>query len=423
MELSYVTSGESHGPGITAVVSGLPAGLALDREAIRADLARRQAGYGRSPRQRIEQDDIEILGGVRHGLTLGGPLALIVRNRDHANWGAAMSAWPVSEEELAEVAARRSRKVQLPRPGHADLSGVMKYDLDDVRNVLERASARETAARVAVGAITKGLLALLGIGVFGRVLAVGSVAAEPDAGDEAAFLRARSSEIGCSDPAAEKRMLAAIDAAADDRDTLGGIIEIRAFGSPPGLGSHTEPRLRLDARLAAAAVSIQAMKGVEIGDAFDNARLRGSAVHDDREEGIDHLALAGEIGIGAGAAPCTRRRARLASCRAAVGERPTIGAISSKGTANMSCSTKASRSAGASVSSTTSSARPTESASSASCSGSVPSPRPDDRRRARARPAAPRAATCATAACPGTPARRPSSASRPGSRHRSCRRG
>jgi chorismate synthase len=281
VELSYVTAGESHGPGITAVVSGLPAGLALDREAIRSDLARRQAGYGRSPRQRIEQDDIEILGGVRHGLTLGGPLALIVRNRDHANWGAAMSAWPVSEEQLAEVAARRSRKVQLPRPGHADLSGVMKYELDDVRNVLERASARETSARVAVGAIAKGLLGSLGIGVYGRVLAVGDVSAAPDEGDAAAFLRARESEIGCSDPEAGARMLTAIDAAAADRDTLGGIVEVRAFGCPPGLGSHTEPRLRLDARLAAAAVSIQAMKGVEIGDGFANALLRGSAVHDE----------------------------------------------------------------------------------------------------------------------------------------------
>jgi chorismate synthase len=281
VELSYVTSGESHGPGITAVVSGLPAGLALDRDAIRADLGRRQAGYGRSPRQRIEQDDVEILGGVRHGLTLGGPLALIVRNRDHANWGAAMSAWPVTEEELAEVAARRSRKVQLPRPGHADLSGVMKYELDDVRNVLERASARETAARVAVGAIAKGLLGSLAIAVYGRVLAVGDVTAAPDDGAPAAFLRARESEIGCSDREAAKRMLAAIDAAAGDRDTLGGIVEIRAFGCPPGLGSHTEPRLRLDARLAAAALGIQAMKGVEIGDGFANALLRGSAVHDE----------------------------------------------------------------------------------------------------------------------------------------------
>ena len=281
MELTYVTAGESHGPGITAVISGLPAGLALDREAIRTDLARRQAGYGRSPRQKIEQDDIEILGGVRHGLTLGGPLALIVRNRDHANWGAAMSAWPVTAEELAEVAARRSRKVQLPRPGHADLSGVMKYGLDDVRNVLERASARETSARVAVGGIAKGLLDLLGISVLGRVLTVGDVDAAPDEGGPDAFARARESEIGCSDPTAETKMLAAIDKAAADRDTLGGIIEIRAFGCPPGLGSHTEPRLRLDARLAAAAVGIQAMKGVEIGDAFANARLPGSAVHDE----------------------------------------------------------------------------------------------------------------------------------------------
>ena len=281
MDLTCVTSGQSHGPGITAIVSGLPAGLELDREAIRLDLGRRQAGYGRSPRQKIEQDDVEILGGVRHGLTLGGPLALIVRNRDHVNWGAAMSAWPVSEEDLAEVAARRSRKVVLPRPGHADLAGVMKYGLDDVRNVLERASARETAARVAVGAITKGLLAQLGISVFGRVLAVGDVEAAPDAGDPAAFARARSSEIGCSDADAGQRMLAAIDAEAAGRDTLGGVIEIRAFGCPPGLGSHTEPRLRLDARLAAAAVGIQAMKGVEIGEAFANARLPGSAVHDE----------------------------------------------------------------------------------------------------------------------------------------------
>jgi chorismate synthase len=281
VDLTCVTSGQSHGPGITAVVSGLPAGLALDREAIRLDLRRRQAGYGRSPRQKIEQDDVEILGGVRHGLTLGGPLALIVRNRDHANWGAAMSAWPVSDEELAEVAARRSRKVVLPRPGHADLSGVMKYGLDDVRNVLERASARETSARVAVGAITKGLLAQLGITVLGRVLRVGDVEAARDAGDPEAFARARTSEIGCSDPDAEARMLAAIDTAAANRDTLGGIIEMRAFGCPPGLGSHTEPHLRLDARLAAAAVSIQAMKGVEIGEAFENARLPGSAVHDE----------------------------------------------------------------------------------------------------------------------------------------------
>src|SRR3954451_13458468 len=203
MDLSLVTAGESHGPGITAIVTGLPAGLEVDREAIRRDLARRQAGYGRSPRQRIEQDDVEILGGLRHGRTLGGPVALIVRNRDHANWGAAMSAWPVSAEQLEQVAARRSRPVQLPRPGHADLAGVLKYGLDDVRNVLERASARETSARVAAGGLAKALLDLVGLRVRGRVLQIGDVAAAADAADEAAFDRAEASEFGCSDPASE----------------------------------------------------------------------------------------------------------------------------------------------------------------------------------------------------------------------------
>ena len=282
MDLSLVTAGESHGPGITAVVTGLPAGLAVDRDRLRTDLARRQAGYGRSPRQQLEKDDADILGGLRHGRTLGGPLALIVRNRDHANWGAAMSAWAVTDEELAEVAARRSRKVVVPRPGHADLSGVLKYELDDVRNVLERASARETSARVAVGAIAKDLLALLGIEVHGHVTRIGAVAAPalPDL-VPADFERARASEVGCLDAATEAAMIAEIDEARKDRDTLGGVVEVRAFGCPPGLGSHTEPRLRLDARLAAAAVGIQAMKGVEIGDAWDNATRRGSEVHDE----------------------------------------------------------------------------------------------------------------------------------------------
>jgi chorismate synthase len=281
VDLSLVTSGESHGPAITAVISGLPAGLAVDREAIRTDLARRQAGYGRSPRQRIEKDDVEIVGGMRHGRTLGGPVALLVRNRDHENWGPAMSAWPVTDAELESVAARRSRPVILPRPGHADLAGALKFKHDDVRNILERASARETAARVAAGGFAKALLGLLDIRVLGRVVQVGDVRAADDAADEAAFARARESEIGCSDPEAEARMLAAIDAAREDRDTLGGLVEARIFGAPPGLGSHTEPRLRLDARLAGAAVGIQAMKGVEIGDAFANMPLRGSQVHDE----------------------------------------------------------------------------------------------------------------------------------------------
>ncbi len=282
MDLELVTSGQSHGPGIVGVVSGLPAGLEVDRARLREDLARRQAGYGRSPRQRIEQDDAEVLGGMRHGRTLGGPVSFIVRNRDHGNWGAAMSAWAVTDEELAEVHARRTRRVVVPRPGHADLSGVMKYDLADVRDVLERASARETCARVAAGAMAKDLLALVGIEVLGHVVRIGGAAAAPvpSLGPDD-LRRARTSEVGCVDAEAEARMVAEIDAAKAAQDTLGGVIEVRAFGCPPGLGSHTEPRLRLDARLAAAAVGIQAMKGVEIGDAWENAALPGSEVHDE----------------------------------------------------------------------------------------------------------------------------------------------
>ena len=177
MALSFTTSGQSHGPGIVAILSGVPAGLQPDRERLQRDLARRQAGYGRSPRQSIETDEATILGGMRHGRTLGGPIALMVANRDHANWGAAQSAWPVTDEELAEVHARRTRVVNVPRPGHADLSGVMKYDLPDVRDVLERASARETSARVAIGALCKDLLDQIGISVHGHVQQVGSVAA------------------------------------------------------------------------------------------------------------------------------------------------------------------------------------------------------------------------------------------------------
>jgi chorismate synthase len=281
MDLTLVTSGESHGPGITAVIVGLPSGLEIDRESLRRDLARRQAGYGRSPRQQIEKDDAEILGGLRHGRTLGGPVALIIRNRDHANWGAAMSAWPVTDEELAEVAARRSRPVVLPRPGHADLAGALKYRHDDIRNVLERASARETSARVAAGAFAKALLAPCDIRVRGRVIQIGDVAAPEDDADEVAFDRAVESDVGCSDPETSRRMIEAIDAARVDRDTLGGLLEVRVFGAPPGLGSYTEPRLRLDARLAAAALGIQAMKGVEIGSGFANASRRGSEVHDE----------------------------------------------------------------------------------------------------------------------------------------------
>ncbi|MBM3680630.1 MAG: chorismate synthase [Actinobacteria bacterium] len=287
MSLSFVTSGQSHGPGIVAVVSGLPAGLEPDRARLRRDLARRQAGYGRSPRQSIETDDAEILGGMRHGRLIGGPVALIVRNKDHENWGAAQSAWAVTPKELEGIAARRTRTVVVPRPGHADLAGVLKYDLPDVRDVLERASARETSARVAVGALCKDLLDRIGITVHGHVVRVGSVAA-PAYGDlaPADFAALDERQVGCLDAAADAAMVEEIEGAKRDKDTLGGIVEVRAFGCPPGLGSYASEELRLDARIAGAALSIQAMKGVEIGEGWDNAAKRGSAVHDElRYEG------------------------------------------------------------------------------------------------------------------------------------------
>ncbi len=287
MSLSFVTSGQSHGPGIVAILSGLPAGIHVDRERLQRDLGRRQAGYGRSPRQAIETDEATILGGMRHGRTIGGPLSLIVKNRDHENWGAAQSAWAVTDEELAEVAARRTRTVVVPRPGHADLSGVMKYDLPDVRDVLERASARETSARVAIGALCKDLLDAIGISVHGHVVRVGSVEA-PAQGDLRAsdFAVLDERQVGCIDADSDAAMVAAIESAKKDRDTLGGIVEVRAYGCPPGLGSYTQEELRLDARIAGAALSIQAMKAVEIGDGWDNAALPGSRVHDElRYEG------------------------------------------------------------------------------------------------------------------------------------------
>jgi chorismate synthase len=289
MELSYVTAGESHGPGLTVVVSGVPAGLALDREALRSDLARRQAGYGRSPRQKLEQDDAQVTAGVRHGRTLGSPIAMFIANRDHKNWVHPMSAWPVQDEDLEEY-GWRGKPVTLPRPGHADLSGVLKYGHEDVRNVLERASARETAARVAAGAIAKAIIRAIGVEVRSHVLQVGSVRATPPAWLQPAdFDRAERSEVRCLDPGAEKAMIEEIEAAKRERDTLGGVTEVRAFNVPPGLGSHVSAAQRLDGRIAAAMLSIQSAKGVEIGDAIAGSARRGSSVHDE----IVHTAARG----------------------------------------------------------------------------------------------------------------------------------
>ena len=245
MSLELVTAGESHGPALVAIVSGLPAGLVLDRAAIDADLRRRQQGYGRSPRQKIETDEVEVLAGLRHGRTLGTPLALVVRNRDHKNWTWGMSPWPPE----GEPEGKGKEPVTLPRPGHADLAGVLKYGLDDVRDALERASARHTAVIVAAGGVAKALLREIGIEVAGAVV-----------GDD---LEAR------------------VDEARTDRDTVGGIVEVRARGAPPGLGSYASRATRLDARLAAAVMGIQAVKGVEIGDGFALAAKRGSEAHDE----------------------------------------------------------------------------------------------------------------------------------------------
>lgn len=252
MALTLTTAGESHGPALVAVVTGLPAGLVLDREAIDHDLWRRQQGYGRSPRQKLEADTVEVLTGLRHGRTLGTPLTLVVRNRDHKNWTWGMSPWPPEGEPVG----KGTKPVTLPRPGHADLAGVMKYDLPDVRDALERASARHTAAVVAAGGAAKALLRSIGATVESSVVEVGGAS-----GEEA--------------------VRATIDAARRDRDTLGGIVEVRARGLPPGLGSYATKEERLDARLAWALMGIQAVKAVEVGDGLELARLRGSAAHDE----------------------------------------------------------------------------------------------------------------------------------------------
>jgi len=243
--LELVTAGESHGPALVAIVTGLPAGLVLDRSAIDADLRRRQEGYGRSPRQRIEADTVEVFAGLRHGRTLGTPLALVVRNRDHDNWRWGMSPWPPK----GDASGKGVKPVTLPRPGHADLAGVLKYGLGDVRDALERASARHTAAIVAAGAVAKALLRELDVTVEGRVL-----------GEDL-----------------EQR----VDAARAARDTVGGVVEVRARGVPPGLGSYSTKGERLDARLAATVMGTQAVKGVEIGDGFALADRRGSEAHDE----------------------------------------------------------------------------------------------------------------------------------------------
>jgi chorismate synthase len=273
MALRFTTAGESHGPGLVAVVEGLPAGLELNPDAIDRDMARRQLGHGRGGRMKIEKDRAEVTAGVRHGRTLGSPVALRIENRDYANWEERMNPWPV-DAEVAEV--------HLPRPGHADLAGIQKYGFTDVRNVLERASARETAARVAAGALAKALLGELGVTVLSHVLSIGTVEApEADGLGPADFEGVDESPVRCLDAAASEAMVAEIDAARKANESLGGVFEVRAFGLVPGIGSHVSWEERLDGRLAQAILSIQAMKGVGIGDGFDLAGRVGSKAHDE----------------------------------------------------------------------------------------------------------------------------------------------
>lgn len=270
----YLTAGESHGPQLTAIVEGLPSGLKISEADINVDLARRQGGYGRGGRMKIETDKVQILSGVRWGETMGSPITLVVENSDWVNW----------EERMSPYAEHRddSIRVTRARPGHADLPGAMKYCQSDVRNILERSSARETAVRVAVGAVAKAYLARFGIAVTGCVLELGGVKAErPDLGVKALQEKIAASPVYTYDPKAELEMIAAIDRAKDVGDTLGGVVEVRVTGLPVGLGSHVQWDRRLDARLAAAVMSIQAFKGVEVGAGFDTARLPGSQVHDE----------------------------------------------------------------------------------------------------------------------------------------------
>jgi chorismate synthase len=269
----FTTAGESHGPAVVAILEGLPAGLELAPDDIDRDLARRQLGHGRGGRMKIESDRAAVLGGIRHGRTLGSPVALLIENRDYANWEERMNPWPVD----ADV-----DEVHLPRPGHADLSGILKFGHTDVRNVLERASARETAGRVGVGALARTFLRVLGVSIHSRVVRIGSVTApEPESLSPEDFSDVDASPVRCLDPAASEAMVAEIDAARKANESLGGVFEVHAYGAVPGLGSYVSWDSRLDGRLAWAVMSIHAMKGVEIGDGFELAGRVGSKAHDE----------------------------------------------------------------------------------------------------------------------------------------------
>jgi chorismate synthase len=272
--LRFLTAGESHGPALVVVVEGLPAGLPIVLDDLASELARRRLGYGRGPRMRFEQDELEFVGGVRHGRTLGSPVAVLVHNTE----------WKRSDKWHAEMSAapgKTATPLTQPRPGHADLAGMQKYGFDDARDVLERASARETAARVAAGAIAKQLLGHVGVSVVSHVVQLGAAGAAPERRPGPDDLETvDASQVRCFDPAGEAAMVAEIEAAAKAGDSLGGVVEVVGYGVPPGLGSHVHWDRRIDGLLAQALMSIQAMKAVELGDGFDVSARRGSEAHD-----------------------------------------------------------------------------------------------------------------------------------------------
>ena len=290
--LRWLTAGESHGSALIAILEGLPAGVSVSTDAVAQALARRRYGVGRGARMSFEQDEVTLVGGVRHGLTIGAPIAIRIGNTEWPKWQVVMSPDVVPAEELAELA--RNAPLTRPRPGHADLAGMQKYGFSDARPVLERASARETAARVAVGEFAKRFLSqAAGVEVFSHVTRIGSVATPEEfvpAADSSSVID--EDPVRCADPGISKKMQDEIEAAKKDGDTLGGVVEVVAFGLPPGLGSYVHADRRLDARLAGAVMGIQAIKGVEIGEGFAGAGRRGSVAHDEMvntPEGIKRL--------------------------------------------------------------------------------------------------------------------------------------
>lgn len=268
----FLTAGESHGPGLVTIVEGLPAGLAFSIEGLDGELARRRLGFGRGKRMLLEKDELEILGGIRFGETLGSPVAIVIRNTE----------WPKWEKEMSPTEGESRRRMKAPRPGHADLAGMLKYDRHDARDILERASARETAARTVAGYLAKCLLSTVGVEVLSHVVAIGGVVAPDEPLPEPTDLDAiDDSSVRVFDRSAEEAMVAEIEAAKADRDTLGGVVEVLAYGLPPGLGSHVHFDRKLDARLAEGLMSIHAIKAVEIGDGFRSAARKGSEAHDE----------------------------------------------------------------------------------------------------------------------------------------------